>query len=85
MPFIIAMLFGSGQILLTEQLFYAVNKHHRQKIFIFTVSKFLLYGIAVAFSINKAFWHLELLLSGFAVGVPIAAIVLYVYRIIIKK
>lgn len=83
--FIIAMLLGVGQVLITEQLNYAFNQRNSKKILIFLLSKFLLYAIGIGLLIIKFVWHLGLAFCGFAVGVPITAIALFVYKTIYKK
>ncbi len=83
--FIIALLFGVGQVLLTEQLVKAVNCRDSKKILIFFGAKFLAYAIGIGLVVLKFVWHISLILCGFAVGVPITAIALFVYKTIYKK
>lgn len=85
LAFIIAMLFGGCQVLLTEQLIYAFNKRDSKKILLFFGAKFLLYAIGIGIVVLNFVWHISLILCGFAVGVPITAIVLFVYKTIYKK
>lgn len=85
LAFIIAMLFGGCQMLLTEQLIYAFNKRDSKKILLFFGAKFLLYAIGIGIVVLNFVWHISLLLCGFAVGVPITAIGLFVYKTIYKK
>ena len=85
LAFIIAMFFGGCQVLLTEQLIYAFNKRDSKKILLFFGAKFLLYAIGIGIVVLKFVWHISLLLCGFAIGVPITAIGLFVYNTIYKK
>ena len=85
LAFIIAMLFGGCQMLLTEQLIYAFNKRNSKKILLFFFAKFLSYAIGIGVVVLKFVWHISLIFCGFAVGVPITAIVLFVYKTIYKK
>ena len=85
LAFIIAAAFGVGQVFLTEQLIYAFNKRDSKKILLFFTAKFLAYGIGIGVVVLKFVWHLSMALCGFAVGVPIAAIVLFIYKTIYKK
>lgn len=85
LAFIIAAAFGVGQVFLTEQLIYAFNKRDSKKILLFFGAKFLAYGIGIGLVVLKFVWHISLLLCGFAVGVPITAIGLFIYKTIYKK
>lgn len=85
LAFIIALLFGGCQVLLTEQLIYAFNKRDSKKILLFFAAKFLAYGIGIGVVVLKFVWHLSMALCGFAVGVPITAIALFVYKMFYKK
>lgn len=85
LAFILALIFGSCQVLLTEQLIYAVNKRDGKRVLRFLGAKFLSYGIGIAVVVLNFVWHISLLLCGFAVGVPITAIGLFVYKTIYKK
>lgn len=83
--FIISLLFGAGQVLLTEQLICVFNKREYKKALIFFGAKFVLYIIAIALVVLKFVWHIGMAFSGFAVGVPITAIGLFAYKLIYKK
>lgn len=83
--FIISVIIGAGQILLTEQLIYAFGKRDFKKILLFFGSKFLLYGISIGVLVIKFVWHIGMAFCGFVVGVPIAVVVLFVYKTIYKK
>ncbi len=85
LAFIIALIFAVGQVLLTEQLIYAFNKRNSKKILLFFSAKFLLYGVGIGVVVLKFVWHISLILCGFATGVPITAIGLFVYKTIYKK
>ena len=85
LAFVIALLFGAGQVLLTEQLIYAFNKRDGKKILLFFCAKFLTYAICIGLVVLKFVWHLSMALCGFVVGVPITAIALFVYKTIYKN
>lgn len=85
LAFIIALLFGAGQVLLTEQLIYAFNKRNSKNILLFFGAKLLAYAIGIGVVVLKFVWHISLVLCGFIVGVPIAAIVLFVFKTVYKK
>ncbi len=85
LAFIIALLFGAGQVYLTSQLIDAFNKRNSKKILLFFSAKFLSYAIGIGVVVLKFVWHISLILYGFAVGVPITAIALFVYKTIYKK
>lgn len=85
LAFIIALLFGAVQVYLTSQLIDAFNKRSSKKILLFFGTKFLLYAIGIGVVVLKFVWHISFILCGFAVGVPIAAIVLFVYKTVYKK
>ncbi len=83
--FMTALVFGAGQVLLTWRLTNAAEKKCGKKIFLFFMLKFLLYGIGIYLLILKHIWKFDVALYGFAAGVPIAAIGLFVYKTIYKK
>ncbi|MBR5472892.1 MAG: hypothetical protein IKU82_02765 [Clostridia bacterium] len=83
--FIVALLFGAGQICLTEQLIYAFNKRDGKKTLLFFAAKFLAYAIGVGFVILKDILNINYFVYGFVVGIPLAAIALFVYKTIYKK
>lgn len=85
MTFILALLFGVGQVLLTEQLIYAFNKRETKRIFMFFGAKFFGYAVGIGLIVLKFVWHIGLVFCGFVVGVPVAAIGLFVYKTIYKK
>ncbi len=85
LAFLIALLFAVGQILLTEQLIYAVKNQDKQRLFAFLAAKFVLYGIGIGLTVVKGFWHLDMLFCGFVSGAPLMALGLYIYRAILKK
>ena len=85
LAFIIAFAFAVGQVCLTEQLVCAFNKRESKKIMLFFGAKFLAYAIGIGLVVLKFVWHIGLVLCGFAAGVPVAAIGLFVYRTIYKK
>ncbi len=83
--FIIALLFGVGQVFLSDQLIIAVNERCGKKIILFFLVKFLLYGLGIGLLVLKFIWQFGMALSGFVVGVPITAIGLFVYKTMYKK
>lgn len=83
--FLAAMLFGFGQVFLTEQLIYAFDKRNGKKIFLLLGAKFAAYAIVIGLLVTKFVWHISLFFCGFAAAVPIAAIALFVYKTIYKK
>lgn len=85
LAFVIALLFGAGQVLLTEQLIYAFNKREGKKIWLFFGAKFLSYGIGIGIVVLKHLLNISFYICGFVVGVPITAIGLFVYKTIYKK
>lgn len=83
--FIIFMLLGAGQVLLTEQLAYAVRVRDGKRTFMFFGIKFLLYAVSIGIIISFFVWDLSLVMCGFIVGVPVSAIGLFVYKTIYKR
>jgi len=83
--FIVSLLFGAGQICLTEQLICSFNKRDGKKTLLFFAAKFLAYAIGIGFVILKDILNINYFVYGFVVGVPIAAIALFVYKTIYKK
>lgn len=85
LAFLIALLFGGCQVYLTSLLIDAFNKRQAKKILLFFGAKFLAYAVGIGLVVLKFVWHISLLLCGFAVGVPITAIGLFIYKTIYKK
>lgn len=85
LAFIIALLFGIGQILLTEKLIKYVNCYEKKSIFKFFAIKFALYGIGIGIVVLKFVWYLGAIICGFVVGCSVSAILLFIYRTIYKK
>ena len=85
LAFIIALLFGAGQVYLTSKLIDAFNRINSKKILLFFFAKFLSYAIGIGVVVLKFVWHIGLAFCGFAVGVPITAIALFVYKTIYKN
>ncbi len=83
--FIISALFGAVQVLFTSVLVKAFDTRESKKILLFFIVKFLLYGVGIGLLIIKFVWHIGLVICGFAVGVPITAIILFIYRTMYKK
>lgn len=83
--FLLALIFGAGQVCLTEQLIKAFGTRNGKRILLFFGIKFALYALGIALVIFKYVWNIGMAVSGFAVGVPITAIALFVYKTIYKK
>lgn len=83
--FVISLIFGAAQVLLTEQLVYAFNDKNSKKTLMFLGIKFLAYLIAIGLVMLEFVWYISMIVCGFAVGVPVAAVGLFVYNTIYKK
>ena len=83
--FLVALIFGVCQVLLTEQLLKAFNVRCGKGILLFFFAKFMLYAVAIGFLVLEFVWYIGMALAGFSAGVPIAAIAIYFYRCIGKK
>lgn len=83
--FIIAFLFGCCQTWLTAHLLKAFNKRLGKRIFAIFSLKIFAYAVGIALAIFKYIWHFDILLCGFIVGVPIAAISLFILKTAFKK
>ena len=83
--FMLAMFFGVGQACLTERLVKAFNIRNTKYIGLFIAAKFILYAIGIALVVFKHVWQIGAAFCGFVVGVPIAAIVIFLYKIFLKK
>ena len=83
--FIVALIFGAIQVLLSWQLMVSTDKKMSKKTFLFIAIKFLVYGIGIGTLVLNHVWELGSAIAGFAVGAPIAAITLFVYNTIFKK
>lgn len=85
LAFITALLFGAAQVWLTEQLIFAFNDKNAKKTFMLLGAKFVAYVVAIGIVILGFVWYISAIICGFAVGVPIAAIALFVYNTVYKK
>lgn len=83
--FILALVFGIVQVCLTDQLIKSFNTRNSKKIMVFFAIKFFSYAFAIGFAVMKFIWQISMLFCGFTVGVPLAAITLFVYKMIYKK
>lgn len=83
--FVLALIFGVCQVLLTERLIMAVGSKNGKKILLFSGAKFLLYALGVGLLVLKYIWYFGMAISGFLAAVPITAIVLFVYKTMYKK
>lgn len=85
LAFITALIFGAAQAVLTERLIFAFVEKDTKKTFMFLGIKLLAYIIAIGLVMLKFVWYISMIICGFAVGVPIAAMALFVYDTIYKK
>lgn len=85
LAFITALFFGAAQVWLTEQLIFAFNDKNAKKTFMLLGAKFVAYVVAIGIVILGFVWYISAIICGFAVGVPIAAIALFVYNTVYKK
>ncbi len=83
--FVIAFVFGCTQTLLTAYLLNFFNKRDGKRIFLFFSLKFLLYAVGIALAIFKYIWHFDVFLCGFIVGVPIAAIGMFLLKTLSRR
>ncbi len=83
--FFLALLFGMLQVILTDQLICAVNKHKIIKTLFFTALKLGLYAVYCFRAIRQNFWEFDMIAYGFIVGVPIMAIVLYITKYLYRE
>ncbi len=83
--FILALLFGVGQVILTAQLIYFFNKKENKKLLMFLGLKFVLYMIGIALVIFAFIWNIGMAIGGFLAGVSITAIAIYIYKTMYKK
>lgn len=84
LAFVLSFLFGVGQVCLTERLISAFNKKDAKKSLVFFAVKILAYAIGIGVIVLNFVWHIGLVLCGFAAGVPIAAIGLFVCETLYK-
>lgn len=83
--FIISLLFGVLQAFLLKRLLFAVTAGDKKKAVLVFLLKFLCYGTAIALLMAFFMRSLTYCMCGFAVGMPIAAISLFVYYAYLKK
>ncbi len=82
--FIIALLFGVLQAFLLKGLLFAITEGNSKKTVGLFLLKFACYGIAAALLMTLFFRDITYCLCGFAVGMPITAIALFVYYAFLK-
>ncbi len=82
--FFIALLFGVLQSFLLKNLLFSITAGKTGKIVGIFLLKFVCYGIAAALLISLFFKDITYALCGFAVGMPLSAIALFVYYAYIK-
>ena len=83
--FILSAGFGVCQVLMTEQLIYAVNTRNSKRSAAFIAVKILLYALAIGLVTAEFVWHLSFIICGFVASIPVTALALFVLRTIYKK
>lgn len=83
--FIVALLFGAAEAFLLKNLLFAVTAGDKKKIVLFFLLKFVSYGVAIALLMSLFIRSLTYCMCGFAVGMPVTAISLFVYFAFVKK
>lgn len=82
--FIISLLFGIGQVVLLSLITSFTAAKRRKELFLVLVIKFLTYGLAALLLVFLYFEYLVDCLCGFAVGMPVTAVLIFVYRAFFK-
>ncbi len=82
--FIISLFFGIFQAFLLKKLLVSITAGESKMVVGVFFLKFLLYGIAAALLMGIFFREITYCLSGFAVGMPLTAIALFVYHAYFK-
>lgn len=81
----ISFLFAVLQTFLLKNLMTAITSGDRKKSFRLFFLKFVLYGVAIAIFMFKFMQFAVYCLCGFAAGMPLTAISLFIYYSFIKK
>ena len=82
--FFLAFLFGILQIFLLNRLLTAVTTGNTSKIWLFLLLKFSAYGIAIALLMLRYFESFIYCFCGFAAGMPLGAVVWFVFTNFVK-
>lgn len=84
LAFFISVLFGICEVLLLSAMMESITKGYRSKAIKIFIIKFLTYGVAIALLMFKFFKYYTYCLCGFAAGMPITAILIFVYKAFLK-
>ena len=82
---IISFLFAVLQTFLLKNLMSAITSGNKRTSFGLFFLKFVLYGVAIALFMFKYMQFAVFCLCGFAAGMPLTAITLFIYYSFIKK
>ena len=80
LAFVVALLFGAGQVYLTERLAKAFSTRNGKNILLFFAAKFLLYALGVGLVVLKFVWFIGMAFAGLIVGASLATVALVLYR-----
>ncbi len=83
--FLISFLVAAGQILLLKKLIEYVTVKNMKKALYFFLIKLALYAAFISIVMLKYFSYLIYFFCGFAVGMPICAMGIFVYLTYFKK
>lgn len=83
--FIVAVFFGILQTFLLNGLVGAVTSGNQKKMLLFLLVKFVTYGVAIALMMFKFFDYYLYCFCGFAAGMPLSAVLLFIYKTFFKK
>lgn len=84
LAFFISVLFGVGEVILLSRLMDAVTKGYRSRAIKIFIIKFLTYGVGIALLMFKFFKYYTYCLCGFAAGMPLTAVLIFVYRAFLR-
>ncbi len=79
--FLLAALFGGCQAFLTKKLIQAVKGYDQKRMLLFFAVKFFTYAVGIFIVMSKFLWNIGLFFCGYAVGLPITAMAMYIYHI----
>ncbi len=83
--FIVSFLFATAQVFLLKKLMYCITSGNKKGSFRFFALKFLLYGVGLGLFVFKYLKYAMLCACGFAAGMPLTAILIFLYDTVIKK
>lgn len=81
----ISFLFAALQTILLKKLMFYITAGKKSKSFSTFFIKFVLYGVAIGIFMFKYMKYATYCLCGFAAGMPLTAITLFVYYSFFKK